>query len=414
MAESKRVVIVGGGLAGLSCARRLAAAGADVLVLEREPRVGGRVVTDEVDGFLLDRGFQVFLSAYPEARRQLDYEALELQPFYPGALVWTGGGLVRVSDPWRRPLQALGDLLRPVASLGDLWRVGRLRADVLRGGLEALFERPETTTLERLRRAGFSDGMIERFFRPFFGGIFLEAELQTSSRMFDFVFRMMAAGETVLPRRGMARIPSQLADGLPAQSLRLGTAVRSLEPGEVVLESGERIEAAAVVVATDGQDAARLEAGPPAVFQSVTCLYFAAARPPVDEPILVLNGSGQGIVNNVAVPSSVSRSYAPEGQALISVSVLGVPEASDAALESAVREELGQWFGDLAGWRLLRTYRIERALPRQVPPALAEPHRPVRTRPGLYVCGDHRDNASINGAMVSGRRAAEAVLADAV
>ncbi len=411
MGGSDRVVIVGAGLAGLCCALHLKEAGVPFLLLERTQRVGGRVKTDPHQGFLLDHGFQVFSTAYPEARRVLDYASLDFRAFYPGARVWTGERLVRVSDPWRRPLQAFQDLFDPISSLPDLLRVRRLRRQVRAGSLERLFGRPEVTTLQRLQEAGFSENMIERFFRPFFGGVFLERDLETSSRMFEFVFRMMASGDTVLPRRGMEEIPRQLASRLPPESIRTGAPVARLEGNRVVLQSEEVIAASTIVLATDGYTAGQLTGLDRPAFQGVTCLYFATGEPPSDEPILLLNGSGRGIVNNVAVLSNVSPDYAPSGQALISVTILGLPAAMDEQIAERVTEELALWFGPLPRWRLLRAYRIADALPRQAPPALSEPERPVLVRPGLFVCGDHRDNASINGSMVSGRRAAEALLA---
>lgn len=408
------VVIVGAGLAGLSCARRLERAGVSIAVLDASDAVGGRVRTDEVDGFLLDRGFQVLLTAYPEARQQLDYQALDLKRFLPGALVRHGGAFHALTDPWRRPGRALQSLFSPVGSLGDKLRVARLRSRVRQGTLEDQMRQPETTTLEMLEEAGFSRGMIEQFFRPYLGGIFLEPELRTSSLMFRFVFRMFAEGDASVPAGGMGAIPRQMAAHLSDGVVRLGASVAKVELGRIELASGDRLEARAVVVATDGPMARKLVGeSVSAHMQGVTCLYFAADEPPIDEPVLVLNGEGRGPVNNLCVPTQVAPSYGPSGASLVSATVLGVPSESDADLIANVREHLSSWFGPaVRGWRHLRTCRIPHALPRQVPPALSAPERPVRLQRGLYVCGDHRDTASIQGAMASGRRAAEAVLAD--
>jgi phytoene dehydrogenase-like protein len=407
------VVIVGAGLAGLCCARELHRRGVRSRLLDAADAVGGRIRTDAVDGFRLDRGFQVFLTSYPEARAVLDYPALRLRPFLPGALIRFGGKFHTLADPWRRPLAALRSLVAPVGSLADKVRVGRLRARVLSGSAEDRFRDPETTTLATLEAAGFSGAMIDRFFRPFLGGVFLDAGLGTSSRMFGFVFRMFAEGEACLPAEGMEAIPRQLAAALPAGSVRLGARVEQVRPGSVRLDTGEELAARAVVVATDGASAARLlGVAQHAGAVGVTCLYFAASHPPVDSPVLVLNGDGVGPVNNLCVPTSVAPTYGPPGASLVSATVLGTPPDEDRLL-GEVREQLASWFGPAArSWRHLRTYRIPDALPRQDPPALAEPERPVRLEPGLYVCGDHRDNASINGAMASGWRAAEAIAAE--
>jgi len=411
---AERVAIVGAGLAGLACARRLGEAGVPYVVLEASDGVGGRVRTDEVEGFLLDRGFQVLLSAYPEVRRVLDFAALDLKPFYPGALVHTQGRFHRAADPWRHPLDAVGALFSPLGTFSDKAHITALRHRVTAGSWDDLAARPETTTLEALRRAHLSATMIDRFFRPFLGGVLAGRELTASSRMFDVVFRAFALGEACLPARGIGAIPAQLRAALPADAVRLGTRVDAIDDRIVRISGGEAMEANAVVVATEAPAAVRLIGLVGATGgRALTCLYFAAEKPPVEEPILLLDGDGTGPVNNVAVPSAVARGYAPPGAALVSATVLGAPALDDAALESAVRGQMAKWFGPAARrWQHLRTYRIAFAQPEQAPPALTPWRRPVRVRPGLYICGDHRDNASINGALESGRRAAEAVLED--
>jgi protoporphyrinogen oxidase len=255
--------------------------------------------------------------------------------------------------------------------------------------------------------------MIERFFRPFLGGIFLDPTLHTSSRMFNFVFRMFALGNACLPSQGMEAIPRQLASALSPKCIRFGSKVVHVQPGSVTLDSGERMQASIVVVAAEGASAAQLLGDPKiAVGQGVTCFYFVAPRPPVEEPILVLNGDASGPVNNLCVLTNTAPSYASRDESLVSATVLSIPD-DEVHLREEVRAQLFDWFGAAVDdWRHLRTYRIPYALPRQRPPALAEPVRSVRWQRSLYVCGDHRDNASIQGAMVSGRRAAEALIED--
>lgn len=430
MAEA---IVVGAGLAGLACARVLHRAGVDVRVLEAADGVGGRVRTDVVEGFRLDRGFQVLLTAYPEARAVFDYAGLDLRAFRPGAIVRRGGRFHRLGDPWREPSSALGTLLAGVGSLVDKLRIAGLRAELADLPLDAVLARPERSTLAELQRRGFSAAMIDAFFRPLLGGILLDRSLSASSRMFEFVFQMMGAGDVAVPARGMGELPRQLAAALPAGVLRLETAVAGVERGKVGLRGGETLAAPAIVVATEGHSAHRLlgTSVPDPGARAVFALHFAAPRPPVDEPMLVLGGDGDGPINNLAPTSLVAPEYAPSGQHLVTASVLaesaqafGLEAAAGPAfvaenpssepavrLVAAARDQMRAWFGSpVREWRLLRIDRVSAAQPRQDPGALQPAERPVALGEGLFVCGDHRETASIQGALHSGRRAADAVL----
>lgn len=384
-----------------------------VRILEGSDAVGGRVRTDLVDGFRLDRGFQVLSTAYPEAKRVLDYEALNLQPFNAGALVRLDGRFAKVGDPFREPSSLFATLRAPVGSIADKLRVLRLRQSVTAGTPEALWQRPEITTVDALRnRYGFSEAMIDRFFRPYFGGVFLERELRSSSRAFEFYFRMFSEGAAALPATGMQAIPEQIAETLPDGSIQFNQRVMSVAPGRAVLADGEALEAKAVVVATDAPEAAYLIDGmtPPGSRSTVT-IYWEAPVPPVEDAYLVLDGEGQGPINHLAVLTNAAPSYAPEGRALISASVIGNPSQGDTEVEQRAIAQMDAWFGDqVAAWRHLHSYRILHALPDQ--DSLDPAERPARLDEGLYVTGDHRRNGSINGAMLAGRHAADAVLSD--
>ena len=412
MGANADVRIIGGGLAGLCCALRLHQSGISFQVLEASDGVGGRVRTDKFEGFLLDRGFQVLLTAYPEARKVLDYDALGLRSFYPGALIRYKNHFYRFADPWRHPIDGFLGLFTPIGSFSDKLRVRKLRSRVLKGSLSDLYNHPETTTLQALRNIGFSENMIDRFFKPFIGGVFFDPTLGVSSRMFEFGFRMFSMGDTALPSKGMGAIPEQIAARLPAGTVRTEARVESVHEDGVTLKSGEKIKSRAVVVATEGPEAARLIGDPVKPgSRSVTCLYYEAAEPPVSEPLLILNGEGKGPINSLCSPSSVAPNYAPKGKSLVSVTIIGNPDQGDQQLESSVRAQLMEWFGPaLKGWRYLRMYRIPHALPLQVPPVSYPTSRNHSIRPGLFVCGEYRNVASIQWAMVSGRQVAEAVI----
>ncbi len=399
------VVVVGAGLAGLACARELLARGREVTVLEASDGVGGRVRTDVVDGFRLDRGFQVHLTSYPEAARVLDHAALDLRAFQPGALVWHGGRSHRVGDPFRQTADLIPTLRAPIGSLTDKVKIALLRRRVRSVAPADLLRGPDGPTSLALRDAGFSPTIVARFFQPFLAGVLLDPDLATSRRLFDIYWRSFADGEAVLPAAGMGAIPAQLAGALPEGTVRLGRAVVAVEAGAVVLADGTQVVGSAVVVATEGPAAARLLGLPDPGSRPVCCVWFAADEPPWEEPVLLLDGEGRGPASNVVVHTNVAPSYAPPGAALIACAVVG-PGTED--LDVEVRDQLRRWFGSVVDtWRHLRTDVIPHGQPEQLPPFSAR--RSVRHGPDTYVCGDHRDTASIQGALFSGRRTAEAV-----
>lgn len=409
-AATPPVLIVGAGMAGLACAVQLQRAGRQVRIFEASDAVGGRVRTDKVDGFLLDHGFQVYLDRYPETGKLLDLEALDLKAFEPGALIYRDGRLHRLMDVFRRPARAWSSVTAPVGSLADKLRVGLMRMKILNSSFEAIAAREDRSTEAYLRDCGFSEAIIDRFFRSFYGGIFLERALRTSSRMFEFTFKLFGQGSATVPAQGMGEIPKQLAAHLPDGSIQLNQAVQAVGTDFITLESGERIQGSATVVATDGSTAhallPSLEGSAPE-WRSVTTLYFAADRSPIREAIICLNGSGSGTVNNVCVISDAAPCYAPEGQSLLSVSVLGLVETD--GLVEQVRAELLDWFGpEASNWRHLRTDHIRRGLPEQLPNGSAPTSM---HQAGVWVCGDHLSSASIEGAVVSGKQTAAAILA---
>lgn len=416
MSGAPDTLVIGAGLAGLATACRLHEAGRPVLVLEAADAVGGRVRTDVVEGFRLDRGFQVLLTAYPEARALLDYPGLDLRAFEPGALIRARGGWHTFGDPWRRPLTSLGTLLAEVGSLADKLRIAKLRQRLVSEEPAERYRRPEATTARYLAQLGFSDDVVARFFRPFLAGIFLDPDLTASSRMFEFVFRMFSLGDGAIPARGMQAIPEQLAARLPPGTIRLATRVVAIDGDTLRLQSGETLRARAIVAAAGPATPTLARPPKPArAWRAVTCLYFAADRAP--EPAgryLVLNGEREGPVNNLSVPTNLAPELAPAGKALVSATVLGTPADPDDALEGSVRQQLGRWYGAevVRGWRRLALYRIREALPAQGPPWYTAPEWPVRVRPGLYAAGDTMDTASIDGALGSGRIAARAIMTD--
>lgn len=421
------VIIIGGGLAGLACGVKLAERGVNFQILEATDRVGGRVRTDQVDGFLLDHGFQVLLTAYPAAQELLDYDSLDLCPFESGALVRKGDTFTSLDDPWRSPGKLLSTAISPVGSLADKIRIGLLRHNLSKVEIEEIYEHVQQPTKHRLYGLGFSDEFVDQFLRPWLGGVFLDHELNTSSRVMEFVYKMFSLGEVAVPSGGMHQMPLQLASRLPAGALSLEATVEKLELANdrgarrVQMTDGSQLEAKEVVIATEASAAQRLlNSEATTKWQGVHCLYFSSDQPPLNTKKLVLPGDDSGVINSFCEISSVASGYAPEGKALISVSVLNdvaqtkqiVDRTQDASmsLEPAVRSQLQGWFGNhVSEWELLKMFSIPYALPAQTIDRMQNVVRPVDGKDQPIVCGDHLETSSIQGALNSGTRAAAAV-----
>ena len=407
--QNFKAIIVGGGLAGLCAAKYLHEHNRSFELYECSERLGGRIATDQVEGFSLDRGFQILLEAYPEAQCVLNYHELALQRFDSGAIIYDAGKKMLVSDPKRHPKDFVPTLFSSSMTTRDKFKLLKLRKWVgSQSGIDLLNEK-DIATHVFLHEWGFSERAIQHFFFPFFGGVFLDEALETSARMFLYVFKMFTEGRVSIPQQGMGAIPEQIAEALPSEAIHLNAAVEQVDKHSVTLASGEQVAASAVILATDLPAAVHLgyQDGE-RESRMTTCLYFDAPKAFIDRPMLMLNGSGEGVINTLHVVSAVNPHAAPSGRALISVSVLkDVPQVED-----RVREELEREFGgEIKSWRLLKSYRIPQALPAQNPGDLEPPERPVKNEQGLFICGDHLDQSSIQGAMVSGRRAAEAVIA---
>ena len=407
-------LVIGGGLAGLTAARRLTQGGKRVRLLEAAPQVGGRVRSHHIGGFTVDAGYQVLFPAYPALRRNVDLGALDLVPIPSAAVVRRGRRADPLGNPLTDPLSLPSTLSTSALSFGDKLRVGRLALSLRAPPAHTLLTGPDESTEVYLRRLGFSEAALDHFFRPFFGGIFLRRDLSTSARLFRYYFRMLMEGGAALPRAGMGVLSGALAQGL---DIRTGVRALSLHPGPegvtVSTNAGE-LSAREVVVATD-PDAAQALTGEALGrgHLSSTYLYYAARPCPDEQPRLLLNAE-VGLINNAHWVSRAVPGRAPVGEDLLVVTVLGLPELGDAELDLAVRGELAGWYGEDAarGLRTLGTERIGHAqFPQPAGYAGTLPGHGTRL-PGVVVASEVTSMSGIQGAMESGEKAAAILLGD--
>ena len=423
--EEKRVVVVGAGLAGLCCARRLQKEGCNVHLYEATDSVGGRLRTDVVDGFRLDRGFQALFATFPAVRKELDLERLDMRPFEPGALVIWKGRLYPFIDPSRRPKQLLQTMFSGLFSPADKFRLLKLRRILMRLDLTDIFLLPDQST-KRLPQ-GRSDSRLRlsiTLFDLIFGGIFLQRGLETSARMFGFIFKMLMEGDAAVPAGGMNAIPRQISRDLAEQTLHLGQPVTGLVLDQervtgITLADGSVVPADIVVVATTADIAAHITGIQlPAEKRSATCLYFEIPNAfTASKSVMFFADPNKftgaiSLVNNATIITNIAPSYAPEGKHLLSVSIIGEPRLTDEQMVSRARREIGSHFKDANAeeWRVIRIYRISWAQFSQ-PTGIFDRLPTAETDvPGLILSGEIICNSSIQGAMEAGQKAASAVL----
>ena len=409
-------VVVGGGLAGLRCGWRLAEAGRSVVIVEAAQAVGGRERTDAVDGFLLDRGFQVLNPAYPAVRRWVDLDALELRPFGAGVLVRRERGLTQLSHPLRHPAGLLATVRSGLLTPRDVAALVRWAGPVL-AAPRRVVDGPDRPLCEGLDRVGLNGPLRSEVIEPFLAGVLADDRGETSEAFTKLLVRMFALGVPGVPARGIRALPEQLAAAAvrAGADLRLGEAVVEVSgaaSGAVLrLAGGGRLAARAVVVAVGPEAVGGLLDVPPPRTRGLQTWWFAAGERPTASTMIAVDGRRRGPVVNTAVMTNAAPELAPPGRHLVQATCLLPASADAAATEAEVRRQVGEIYGvDATRWQLVHRHDIRHALPAQPPPLRTT--SPARVSPSVYVCGDHRDTASIQGALVSGHRVAGAVLAD--
>ncbi len=404
------IYIVGAGISGLIASYELERAGFSPIILESEKAIGGRVRSDYHNGFIFDRGFQVLLTAYPEAQRYLDYDSLKLKKFNPGAIVIRPGNLFTIHDPLRKPLKIVSMAFSSVGTFMDKIRIFKLTQSLKNKTEEDIFNESDKTTLQFLRDYGFSEKIIENFFMPFFKGIFLENELDTSSRMFNFVFKMFSLGHAAVPENGMQAISDQLKSKLIKTSIRLNTAVKTIDGNIIELASGERLNADKIIIATRPDKFLPQMAGQFKPYRKVVNLYFSLEKSFFASPMIGLVTDKQFLVNNLVFMTDVSKSYSKTDRALLSISITKPLEIDDKLIDKVKIELEALTNIKSEHFKLEKTYAIEDALPQIEDMKSSIPATQTKLYDNVFLSGDYLLNGSINAAMTAGRKAAEAVI----
>ena len=408
------VIIIGGGLAGLTCAKVLHQAGVEFQLLEAGATTGGRVATTVTpDGYLLDHGFQVLLNNYPAIHRHVNLEKLSPGYFDSGAILVNGENHSRVWHALRHPSKIWESAIGKYATWSDKFLLGKLAAELILASPEKLLEqdRLRISTRAFLEKRGFSPFIIESFFRPFFGGVLIDNDLTTSSSLFQYYFQKFILGETLLPARGIQEIPRQLTSHLPEASLRLNTVVANLTKNVVRLQNGEKITADQIVLATTAPEAARLlERTPPPPPRSLAACYYHSSEPLYSEKLLVLPAGKDRLVRHFCQVTNIAPTLAPLGRHLLSAAVLQRDQIDDATLLTRALAEIAEVFP--AARTLLTPLHVidvPYAVPAQ-PPRYTLQRTITSNSPNLFLAGDYTQHGSIQGAMESGERAAHDVL----
>jgi len=406
--SSPEFLVVGAGLAGLTAAKVLSQSGREVLLLEKSDGVGGRVRTDQYKDFLLDRGFQVLLTAYPELPKHLNLSLLRLHSFESGATIFSDGHFSKVGDPFRNVSSIMSTAFTKTIGMQDKIKLLKLRNSLI-GRKKIYFQqKDDKRILETFEELGFTSKAINSFFKPLVGGIQLDPSLSGSTRLCFLVLKMLFIGDAAIPSRGMGAISEQLSKQINESSIRLTSPVDKVEGKKVILESGESFLPSNLIIATEGPATAKLLGQESPLSRSVSCIYFSAPQAPSSSKAILLNGEKNGPALNVAIMSNISPSYSKNGKALIAVAI---PDTIKPDSMENVLIQMRKWFGDsVDSWEHIKTYSIEHGQPDLRP---GDPFRKsIKNSEGVYICGDHRDTPSIQGALVSGRRAAEICLKD--
>ena len=406
--KSPSIHIIGGGISGLIAARVLEEHGLSATIIEATDRLGGRVKTDVVDGYNLDHGFQVLLTAYPAAKKYLDFDALELQKFLPGSAIFKNGKQKIIGDPLRNLSLLLPTLFSGIGTVNDKLKILALNRRLKKKSIQNIFAEKEQTTRVYLENIGFSEAIITNFFTPFFSGIFLENKLETSSRMFEFVYKMFGEGNAALPKDGIQAIPKQLFEKLKSTTFIFNTKVKSVENGSIKLESGEAIKSNFTIIATQASGLVSNLKNQATLWKSCDTLYFEIAKREIKKPLIGLIAAPNTLINNIFYHTSLQTS-ATATKELLSVTVIDKQNLTNKQLVTEVQKELKE-LCNIDSCTFIKQYNIPMALPNLQDIQYEMLPSETRLTETIFLAGDTQLNGSLNAAMIAGERAALEVI----
>ena len=406
--KSPSIHIIGGGISGLIAARVLEEHGLSATIIEATDRLGGRVKTDVVDGYSLDHGFQVLLTAYPAAKKYLDFDALELQEFLPGSAIFKNGKQKIIGDPLRNLSLLLPTLFSGIGTVNDKLKILALNRRLKKKSIQNIFAEKEQTTRVYLENIGFSEAIITNFFTPFFSGIFLENKLETSSRMFEFVYKMFGEGNAALPKDGIQAIPKQLFEKLKSTTIIFNTKVKSVENGSIKLESGETLKSNFTIIATQASGLVSNLKNQATLWKSCDTLYFEVAKREIKKPLIGLIAMHNALINNIFYHTSLQTS-ATATKELLSVTVIDKQNLTNKQLVTEVQKELKE-LCNIDSCTFIKQYNIPMALPNLQDIQYEMLPSETRLTETIFLAGDTQLNGSLNAAMIAGERAALEVI----
>ena len=398
--QDQQIYIIGAGVSGLIAAYELEQAGYQPTIIEKSGDVGGRVKTLSEKGYDLDLGFQVLLSAYPLANHYLDMDKLDLVKLESGALIYAHGKSILIGDPLRNRKVLIPTLFAAIGSVGDKLKILQLNRRLAKKSLEAIFDSPEMTTLQYLYQFGFSPKIIDRFFKPFFAGIFLEPELSTSSRMFEFVYKMFGEGYATIPKLGIGAISHQLKDKLKNTTFRFNTEVKDVTNDSIQLGSGEQIQHNGVILAANASSLMSKLEDQDTAWKSCMCLYFEVDSTNIPDRTIALLADAGNVANNLYAYTDHKT-----GNTILSVTCLQFKGQTNEELIAKITAEIKEYTGANT-ISYIHHYTIHQALPNTSNLRMTAQPSESQVMENVYLAGDYLFNGSLNAAMESGRLAA--------